>query len=46
MGNSKPLPVARVIFALTLKGKAALSFWYTPSMQPPALLKFGLFSNL
>jgi hypothetical protein len=45
MGNFKPLPVARVSFAFTLKGKAALSFWYTPSMQPPALLKFDRFLN-
>ena len=45
MGNSKPLPVARVIFALTLKGKAARSFWCTPSMQLLALQKFGLFLN-
>jgi hypothetical protein len=45
MGNFKPLPVARVSFAFTLKGKDARLFWFTPSMHLLALQKFGLFLN-
>jgi len=45
MGNFKPLPVARVSFAFTLKGKAARSFWFTLSMHLLAQHKFVLFLN-